>query len=107
MPLQREMGAGAALAVDEAHALGGDILQGVDAERIAARTEQALIAPDEVDHALRARFEPWFIFAQDFAAERTLRNMKARQFAAVLAKCHYAFEAADKADVELRAGTRA
>ena len=88
-------------------ALGGDVLERVDAERIAARNQQALVAPHEMDDALRARLEPRLILAKDFAAERAFGNVEASQLATILAQRHNAFEAADETHIELRPGPRA
>ncbi len=97
-----EMGAGAALPVDEARALGRDIFDGLDVERIAGRNEKSLMAADEIDDALGARFEPGLVFAQNLATERAFGNMEAGEFTAPFAKGDDAFKAADEANVELR-----
>jgi hypothetical protein len=61
-----------------------------------------LVAAHEMNDPLRARLEPWFVLAQDFPAERAFGNVEAGQFAAILAEGYDAFEAADKAHVQLR-----
>src|SRR5262249_50716115 len=105
--LQREVRSGAALAIDKAGTLGGDVLQSANAGGVASRDEQTLVAADEMNDTLRARLEPRLVLFQDFATECASGNVKARELAAVLAERHHAFETSDEAHIELRPRTRA
>ncbi|CEG07126.1 hypothetical protein BN961_00507 [Afipia felis] len=76
--------AGIVVAVYEARLVRDEILERVDFQWTAALRHQAHFAGDEADNAILLRVEPFEAGADVLLAQRTARQMDARQIAGIL-----------------------